>query len=179
MALFKLTPSEHQALADLASHTSDATTLKRAQALLWLDEGERVVDVAARLDVCRQVIYKWIERYRRAPPVDLAIRLGVGIRSGRPPTVKGIIDPFIDEVIDHDPRTVGYNSTVWTAPLLSQYLVDQHGLVASVSSVKLAIARLDLRWKRPRHHLALRSPTWRQAKGGLKRGWRRESAPSF
>jgi len=32
--------------------------------------------------------------------------------------------------------------------------------------VRLAIQRLRIRWKRPRHTLALRPATWRQAKGG-------------
>lgn len=170
MALFKLTKPQCQALVDLAGHTCDATTLRRAQALLWLDDGERVVEVSERLSVSRQVIYQWIALYRRDTSVDLETQLAVGMRSGRPPTVKGIIDPLIDEVIDHDPHTFDYNSTVWTAPLLSDYLQSQHCLSASVSSVKLAISRLGIRWKRPRHHLSLRPQTWRQAKGGLKRG---------
>lgn len=170
MTFFKLTPLERQKLFYLAEHTHDATALRRVQALLWLDDGERVVEVAERLDVSRQVIYQWISRYVQETPVDLATRLSVGHRTGRPPTTKGIIDPFIDEAIDHDPRMFGFNSTVWTAPLLSQYLTCEHGLPASVSSVKRSIVRLKIRWKRPRHHLSLRPKTWRQAKGGLKRG---------
>lgn len=170
MALFELTPSERQALSSLAAHTCDATIFRRAQALLWLDEEERVIEVAERLDVSRQVIYQWIALYRRDTPTDLAARLARGERSGRPTTVKGIIDPYIDEVVDHNPHTYGYNSTVWTAPLLCQYLACEHGFSASVSSVRLAIARLGIRWKRPRHHLSLRPKTWRQSKGGLKRG---------
>ena len=170
MTLFKLTKSEYHRLVSLTTHTSDATILRRAQALLWLDDGERAVEVAERLGVSRQAIYQWITLYRRETPADLATRLAVGTRSGRPPTVKGIIDPLIDEVIDHDPGIFDYNSTVWTAPLLSDYLKTQHRLDTSVSSVKLAISRLRIRWKRPRHHLALRPATWRQAKGGLKRG---------
>ena len=70
-------------------------------------------------------------------------------------------------MIDGDPRDWGYPATVWTAPLLRQFLRDVHGLVVSDQSVRLAIARLEIRWKRPRHRLAQRLETWRQAKGGF------------
>jgi hypothetical protein len=56
---------------------------------------------------------------------------------------------------------------------LQQYLEEVHQLGVSRPSVSLALARLRIRWKRPRHHLARRSPTGGQAKGGLKRAWRR------
>ena len=178
MTLFKLARRECRDLEYLLKHSHDATTLRRVQALLWLNRGESVESVATRLDVSRQVIYQWIALFRREMPVDLASRLAAGARSGRPRTVHGIIDPLIDNVIDDDPRTFDYNSTVWTAPLLTTYLADYHDVVASVPSVRLALARLKIRWKRPRHSLALRAPNWRQAKGGLKRGFRRVSARS-
>lgn len=170
MALVKLKWRERRVLGDLLKSTHDAITLRRAQALLWLDQGSRVSDVAARLSVSRQVIYQWVSRFQQESPHELATRLAAGARCGRPRTVHGIIDPWIDEVIDHDPRLFGYNSTVWTAPLLAEYLKAEHDLTVSVPSVRLAIARLGMSWKRPRHQLVLRSPTWRQAKGGLKRG---------
>ena len=170
MTRFKLTRREHQALTDLMAHATEATTLRRSQALLWLHQGESAAAVATRLGVSRQLVYYWIGLFHRDTPADLASRLAIESRQGRPPTLKGVIDPLIDEVIDHDPRLFDYNSTVWTASLLSYHLQSEHGYVASVSSVRLALARLELTWKRPRHRLALRSPTWRQAKGGLKRG---------
>lgn len=170
MTRFKLTRREHRKLTHLMAHTAEAAILRRSQALLWLDQGESVAAVAARLGVSRQLIYYWLDLFHRETPADLASRLAVGVRSGRPPTFKGVIDPLIDEAIDHDPRLFGYNSTVWTAPLIAYHLQSEHGHEASVSSVRLALARLELTWKRPRHRLALRSPTWRQAKGGLKRG---------
>lgn len=177
MSLVKLNRRERKALEQLSKQTSDATTLRRAQALLWLDRGERAGDVAERLGVSRQVIYQWVEIFRERDAKDLATRLAAGERSGRPCTVQGIIDPWLDEVIDHDPRLYDYNSTVWTAPLLAQYLADFHGLQASVPSVRLAIKRLNIKWKHPRYQLSLRSPTWRQSKGGLKRGSGSESEP--
>jgi transposase len=88
-------------------------------------------------------------------------------RSGRPATAQGIIDPLLEAVIDDDPRDWGYPATVWTAPLLRQFLRDRHGLMVSTQSVRLAIARLEILWKRPRHRLAQRPEAWRQAKGGF------------
>jgi transposase len=170
---------ERRALTHLLKHTSDATTLRRVQALLWLDRGERVADVAERLGVSRQVIYQWIKLFQSDETANLALRLAAGARSGRPPTAQGIIDPWLDEVIDHDPRTYDYNATIWTAPLLAQYLAEQHDLSVSVPSVRLALRRLKITWKRPRYQLSLRSPTWRQAKGGLKKGSGHGHAPSF
>ncbi len=167
---FKLHWHAKRSLEQLLTQTHDATTLRRAQALLWLDRGESVAQVAARLGMSRQAIYKWIDMFERDIALETVTRLEVRPRSGRPRTVAGIIDVLLDEVIDHDPRTYGYNSTVWTARLLAAYLQEQHDVVASVPSVRLALARLGLRWKRPRYALALRAPTWRQAKGGLKRG---------
>lgn len=108
----------------------------------------------------------------------MAARLRPGSRSGRPRTVHGIIDPLILEVIDRDPRDLGYRSTVWTAPLLRQYLQEVHHLVVSRPSVSFAIDRLGLRWKRPRHDLARRATTWRQAKGGSNAAWRAGTAQS-
>ncbi len=73
---------------------------------------------------------------------------------------------LIAEVIDKDPREWGYHATIWTAALLVHYLKRAHGIEISEKSVSLAIDRLRMRWKRPRHQLALRPPTWRQSKGG-------------
>lgn len=170
MALLTLSRRERRILNDLIAHTADATTLRRAQALVWLDAGESAQEIALRLQVSRQVVYQWVTIFHSAADTDIATRLAAGARTGRPRTVAGIIDPLLDEVIDHDPRTLGYRSTVWTAPLLADYLHEAHGLAVSLQSVRLALRRLEITWKRPRHLLALRSRWWRQAKGGLKKG---------
>lgn len=165
-----LTRRERRIVEEIATHARDAKALRRAQALLWREKGESVRAVAERLGVCRRTIFNWGARFHARQEVALPRRLSDGPRSGRPRTAYGIIDPLIDRIIDHDPRTLGYRTTVWTAPLLRHYLAEEQGLKVSRQSVSLALARLRIRWKRPRHHLALRSPTWRQAKGGLDGG---------
>ena len=92
MTPFVLRPRERQVLEELTLHPPTATSLRRAQALVWLDEGESVQEVAERLQLSRQAICQWITHFH---------------------------------------------------------------------------ARATL------PHLARRSPTWGQAKGGLKRAWRR------
>ena len=139
----------------------------RANALLWLDDGESAEEVAERLRVSRQTVYNWAIRFQRRGEFDISARVADGPRRGRPRTAHGIIDPLIEEALDQNPEDFGYNSTIWTAPLLAHYLLEECGIEVSCASVSLAIRRLRLRWKRPRHHLTLCPDTWRQAKGGL------------
>lgn len=171
MTPFRLNYREREGLEDLILHPTEAPALRRAQALLWRDEGESVQEVAERLLVSRQAVYNWLTHFQARKALPPGARVAPGVHSGRPRTVHGVIDPLIDAVIDSDPREWGYQATVWTAPLLVQYLEEVHHLSVSRPSVSLALGRLRIRWKRPRHQLARRSPTWRQAKGGSNTAW--------
>jgi len=166
MTTLKLSSQERKRLQALAVSTTDAAVLRRAQALLWLTSGHGIEDVTRRLCVCRRTIYYWVEQYAAREADDVASRLSATLRSGRPRTAYDIIDPLLDSVIDTDPRELNYRSTVWTAGLLRQYLLESHHLAVSQRSVSYALSRLGIRWKRPRHQLALRARYWRQAKGG-------------
>ena len=178
MALITLRYREDKALENLVIHTKNALHLRRAQALLWLDAGDNVQDVAERLRITRRTVYNWVKHFQAHSTLALSARLSEGARSGRPRTAQGVIDPWSVDIIDRDPRELGYRSAVWTAPLLTQYLREHYHIAISRQSVSLAIARLGLRWKRPRPDLARRSKTWRQAKGGSNVAWRRGSARS-
>jgi transposase len=157
-------------LEKLATSSSSAKECCRAQALLWLSEGMSFAEVVDLLGIHRSTVYRWADRFAQRADLPLAERFMDEPRSGRPPIALGVIDPLIDEVIDDDPHDFGYSSTGWTAELLRQYLQDCHGIMVSRKSVSRAIDRLDIHWKRPRYTLAERRETWRQAKGGLKKG---------
>ena len=177
MAILTLSARQRGELEYLASHTPLAKERTRAQAILWLDQGQTAEEIADLLGVSRQTVYNWAERFRRRDGLDLRSRLLDAPRSGRPPTASGVIDPLIAEVIDRDPRDFGYHATVWTAPLLMHHLERVHGVKVSRRSIGGALQRLRIRWKRPRHQLSLRSDTWRQAKGGSNAGSRAAPAP--
>jgi transposase len=166
MTYIELGNKERIMLEHIISNSGDARQVLRAYALIWLDEGSSVKEISQQLLVSRQSIYNWAIHFRQRKDLDLQSRVADAPRSGRPCTAKGIIDSLIEEVLDTDPRQLGYRSTVWTAPLLVVYLSKEHRIDVSSDSVSLALARLKIRWKRPRHNLALRPDTWRQAKGG-------------
>lgn len=125
-----------------------------------------LIEVANRLRVSRQTIYNWVARFESRSELPTEVRVADGARQGRPRTAKEIIDPLIDEVIDQDLREFAYGSTIWTVPRLRRHLADKHQIKVRSKSVGFALRRLRIVWNCPRHHLALRSETWPQAKKG-------------
>ena len=63
MTLFDLSSRERRALENLTIRTDEAKSLRRAQTLLWLDDGDSVEEVAERLLVSRQAIYPDFKSY--------------------------------------------------------------------------------------------------------------------
>lgn len=170
MVHFKLAPRAQQRLKEIARTSSVGRQVRRAQALLWLHAGNLVNTVARRLGVTRRAVYYWIAQYqaRRAAPV--AERVRAGQRGGRPPDALRVAQKVIRQVWSRDPRRYGFRALVWTVPMLRCQIERRTGQSVSLSTVRRALRRLRYRYKRPRLVLARRSPTWRQAKGGLSVG---------
>jgi transposase len=178
MVRLELSDDEINAVKGIVSRSNDARQLRRAQAILWVWQGVSIREVADRLCLPRATIYNWVSRFEERTDLDLAERLVDAPRSGRPATALGVIDPIIADLVDTDPRDFGFRQTVWTAGAIVLYLKRTHKIDVSIQSVRLAIDRLGVVWKRPRHQLALRSKTWRQAKGGSREASEAESEPS-
>src|SRR3954471_8377177 len=92
MAPLSLTPGQRTELEYLATHNPAATERCRAQAILWLDEGETPEQVADSLRVSRRRIYYWVDRIRDRAGGDLRECLADTPRSGRPRAGDGGVD---------------------------------------------------------------------------------------
>lgn len=157
---FKLTAQQRGQLERKRRLAHDGRVVCRAQALLWLDEGHSITEVAKLCGVSCQRIYNWINHFnsRERSPEALAD----APRSGRPPLLKGESRALLEEVMAQDPQALGYRQTVWTVPLLPYHLRDQE-IEVSDSTLRRTLHKLRYRWKRPRHILAHRDPK-REAK---------------
>jgi transposase len=148
MALLALNPQERGILENLITPAALTNEVRRAQALLWLDEGESPQAVARRLHVSRQTVYNWATRFkRRRGACDIPARLADDKRSGRPGTMPRVIDPLIGAVLARDPREFGLRSQEWTATVLVHYLRNVHHIAVCRASVSLALRRLRKTWE--------------------------------
>jgi hypothetical protein len=147
MSLLALSSQEREVLAELVMPSVLTNEVRRAQALLWLDEGESPQAVAERLHVSRQTVYNWATRFKsRRGATEIPERLADDKRSGRPGTFPPIIDPLIKIVLGQEPLEFGYESHQWTPTLLMHYLRDVHHLAVCRASVSLALRRLRGGW---------------------------------
>jgi transposase len=143
MSLLALNSQEREELEAVVVPATLTNEVRRAQALLWLDEGDSPQAVAARLHVSRQTVYNWATRFKSQRGVSgVLARLVDEKRSGRPGTFPPIIDPLITDVLKHEPLEFHYESHHWNPALLTRYLRDQHNIKVCRASVSLALRRL-------------------------------------
>ena len=82
MTEFRLKNRERLDLENLMLHTPWAKERCRAQAILWLNEGESVEKIAELLHVSRQTVYNWVDRFQHRHGLDLRARLADAPRGG-------------------------------------------------------------------------------------------------
>jgi len=167
---FTLTPKERELLREEMRRTKDVRVMRRAQALLWLAEGERVSSVARRQGVSRQTVYDWLGRFRERQGGKIGERLKDLPRPGRPPEKRQQAFKVIPQVIERSPQEFGYRHSVWVVPLMKHYLKVRRGIEVSESTLRRALHGLGYRYRRPKYVLSRRSPHWKKAKGGSRKG---------
>ena len=160
MSLLALSSQERRVLEELIIPTALTNEVRRAQALLWLDDGDSPQTVADRLHVSRQTLYNWATRFKRQRGAldTIPARLADEKRSGRPGVFPPIIDPLIRPVLAHEPLEFGFESHRWTPTLLMHYLRDVHHIPVCRASVSLALRRLGQGWDVTKSSAA--APAW-------------------
>jgi transposase len=166
MAVIQLSWRARKTLKRVAQSGSKGREVRRAQALLWLDQGENVTTVARRLGLSRRAIYKIVQRYQARRRESVEQRVSDRPHLGRPARKRTQAMDMVGELLSHPPGQYGYRELVWTTPMLRCQIQRRFQQPVSQRTVRRALRALRQRYKRPRYVLARRSPTWRQAKGG-------------
>ena len=170
MARIRLAAQARQSLRRIVRANADAREVRRAQALLWLDQHESVQQVAKCIGRTRQAIYRIVARYQARRALPVAERIRDQPRQGRPGVKRERARKVIQELLAQSPARFRYRSPIWTVPMLRCQVQRRLKCKVSARTVRRALHQLRRRYKRPRLVLAQRPVTWRQSKGGLKPG---------
>jgi transposase len=119
-------------------------------ALLALDEGQSVGEVAEFLGVSRQSVYNWADAFESAPRPE-ALRDHYG--GGRPSLWTRSMQRLLQGGLRRRPADLGYAGVNWTVPLLREYLHDRTGAWLSDDTIRRQLGRLGYVWKRSRYVL--------------------------
>jgi transposase len=119
-------------------------------ALLELDRGKSVAEVADLLRVTRQSVYNWASAFAACPePAALRDQYGVG----RPSAWTQALETLLLAALEQRPDELGCAGLNWTVPLLRDYLQRTSGQGLSDDTVRRELDRLGYVWKRSRYVL--------------------------
>jgi transposase len=143
---------ERRALEAELELTQNTGVFRRVLALLEIDQGRTIEEVAQALRVDRSSVYRWIERYAQAgKPEALERKPG----QGRPPKWNESLEELLQRTLAEPPMKIGYPANGWTLPLLQAFLsISYPGQELSTSTLRRYLRRMGYVWKRFRHTLA-------------------------
>lgn len=137
-----------------------AFELRRCQILLARARGERPSLIAAQLGCGTQTVRNAIRAFRTDPTRCLRAA------SSRPKSAAPIVDAAACErlraILHESPRAFGKPTSLWTLRLLAEVCVDQ-GITAdtlSIESMRRALQRLGVGWKRAKHWITSPDPQY-------------------
>lgn len=150
MDLVTLTSSQRRKLRDQLRRARDASHYRRLLAILELDRGRSVAEVADLLRVTRQSVYNWGHSFAADPdPAALEDHYGIG----RPSAWTEELQALLQAGLERRPEDLGAVGVNWTVPLLQEYLDSHGGLWLSDDTIRRELNRLGYVWKRFRYVL--------------------------
>lgn len=145
-----LTWWQRRRLEEQLHETTDAHVFRRTLAVLEVDRGGSVAEVAWTLGVTRQSVYNWIDTYSRGHDPESLVDAS---RAGRPSVWTKHLLSHLSSLMMTKPDRCGYFAVNWTVPLLQEHLRHTTGEHFSDDSIRRALSQLGYVWKRSRYVL--------------------------
>jgi transposase len=150
MSLVQLTSSQRRKLRAQLRRAEDASHYRRVLAVLELDRGKTVAEVADLLRVTRQSVYNWASSFVAClDPAALRDHYGIG----RPSAWTEELRALLLASLEQRPDELGYAGLNWTVPLLQGHLSCYGGRWLSDDTIRRELDRLGYVWKRFRYVL--------------------------
>src|SRR5262249_59206881 len=136
MSKLHLTSYERRKLGQQLHGTTDARLYRRVLAVLQIDQGKPVDEVARLLQVSGQTVYNWIDRFRQSRQASL---LTDQERSGRPTLWTEERQSCLRALLASTPEQWGYFANDWTVPLLREQLLHCTGQSFAEDTVRRGV----------------------------------------
>jgi transposase len=141
-----------------------AFTLRRAQILLASAAGHRPREIARHLGCASQTVRNAIHAFNATGLA--ALSAGSSRPKSAVPVLNGAKLEQLRALVHHSPRAFGLARSTWTLALLARVAHEQ-GLsptVLSIETIRQALRRLKLRWRRAKHWLTSPDPAYARKK---------------
>lgn len=159
----ELTEAERKALK-AGIRSSDPFTVRRSQAILASERGEWAPRIAEFLDCDSQTIRNIIAAFNERGVASLTMG------SRRPKTKIAVLSgeraEQLKAMLHRSPREFGKETSVWTLALAAEVSFSE-GLTPrlfSDDSIRLALKRLKVSWKRAKHWITSPDPEYERKK---------------
>jgi transposase len=158
-----LTAGERQHL-QAGLRSSDAFTLRRCQILLASASGQAPVLIARNLGCTAASVRNAIHAFQAEGLACLQPK------SSRPKSVRPVLDQTFEEPLRHllhqSPRTFGKPRGTWTLALVAEVCFEKAWTRRrlSIDTIRLAIGRLGVAWKRAKHWITSPDPAYARKK---------------
>lgn len=147
-----LRPADRQGCLDLFRCAPDHATRQRALILLLLSQGVRYTALTAALGCSSATAARWATRYRVGGLPALTTQ------PARPTRLAAWAAVLVAWVLTRCPRDFGFVRSRWSCATAALLLREQHQVTVGRESVRLALLRAGLVWRRPRPVVRRRDP---------------------
>ncbi len=161
--IFVREPSaEERAQLEAALRASSAFTVRRAQIVLSSADGRRPSEIAGGLRCAVQTVRNGIRAFNAG---GLAVLTAGSSRPKSAAPVLGDVElERLRAILPQPPRAFGHAMSTWTLALLAR-VAHQQGLspaVLSGETIRQALLRLEVGWKRAKRWLTSPDPAYAQ-----------------
>ncbi len=121
----------------------------RATGIRLLHLRNKPEEVANLLNVSKATVANWHSKWREKGKDSLSDEP----RSGRPKKATPEYCEKLEQVMDTDPKTLGYDFTIWTAKRLMLHMEKETGISLCANTMLNVLEENDYVYRRPAHEL--------------------------
>src|SRR5271165_3058444 len=156
--------SEEQTALEQGLHSPHAFTLRRCQILLASARGELAPTISEHVGCCDQAVREAIHAFHQE---------GLGALQAKSHAPHHVGTKLTDaqarqiaQLVHRRPREFGHDTNLWTLDLLVEVSWAEHVVEQPVSdeTIRQALLRLGIAWKRAKHWITSPDPEYAQKK---------------